>query len=276
MDGYGGETYGDEQAAGFSPPAAGGGGADRGAGGMGSGETTHCDVNELCSGHASKCMQRGSKHKCRCLPAWSGNDCSAPLGANESSDARSDSVRDSEYDNPAAGDYKNEYTAPWGDGGSNHISAGDDYGDGSSDGPLAGLGLPVSLDAAAQQKVILVGAGLGLIMMTVVVVLCRRLARRCSDMCRQVGCSAWSKCPIHRVVSCYINDERPNCFAVTCWVGASCERASEHTWCRKHGSGSGRGGSMGGRLVRGAGGRLCFFYCSFTPFFPPSDEERQK
>jgi hypothetical protein len=39
-------------------------------------EITMCDVAQFCSGHASKCMQRGDKQKCKCDEGWSGRDCS--------------------------------------------------------------------------------------------------------------------------------------------------------------------------------------------------------
>ena len=43
-------------------------------------EITLCDVVEFCSGHASKCMQRGDKQKCKCVDGWGGRDCSIAAG----------------------------------------------------------------------------------------------------------------------------------------------------------------------------------------------------
>ena len=55
-----------------------GDGASNGGGGGGRGGIEACSVEELCSGHAMKCMQKGAQHKCKCEPEWTGKDCSVP------------------------------------------------------------------------------------------------------------------------------------------------------------------------------------------------------
>ena len=45
---------------------------------------TPCSIDEFCSGHASKCMQRGDRQKCKCEEGWVGRDCSSVAGHNGS------------------------------------------------------------------------------------------------------------------------------------------------------------------------------------------------
>ena len=137
-----------------------GGGYDDGSGSEGGGVRggiVPCDVNEFCSGHAIKCIQKGSRQKCKCDEGYLGKDCSEGGGGEDVTTGG-----DAGYgggDEGRGGDWQSEVPAAVGGGptdvGGGAASNNGRVGGGSRDDDRSGGG---GVGKAQQQQLIMFGA----------------------------------------------------------------------------------------------------------------------
>jgi hypothetical protein len=145
-------------------------------------EIIACDVDEYCSGHAIKCMQRGSRQKCKCLEGWGGKFCDESLASGDNLGAHSTSHSLlSEYkgeENDAVGDYNNN----------NNNNDDDDRGASSSSIVQVEVDetqlSPSETIGFNSDQVVLIGGALSLGFLLIVIVFCFK--RRSSKISRSL------------------------------------------------------------------------------------------
>jgi hypothetical protein len=147
MDEYDQQPEGNGRADDFSRGGSGGGSVGN--------SVERCSVDDFCSGHAIKCMQKGARQKCVCTEGWEGKDCSRSLSGEDSGFDGGGGGYDVEADfgGPEGNDYGQSSEDLNGNGvKSRATDAGEDYGDAVAD----------TASASAHSASIDMGGGLGL------------------------------------------------------------------------------------------------------------------